>query len=91
MLDGPLCAHPEYYFSDGNFCVVAEQVVFRLYAGQWARRSKVLKNMLERPSDNPHNNGVPPILKECQHTIWVNGRVGANDIEGLCRYIYDDV
>jgi len=51
----------------------------------------VLKKMLERPSDNPHNTGVPPILRECQHTLWMDGRLGADDIEGLCRYIYDDV
>lgn len=91
MPEGPLRAHPEYYFRDGNFCIVAEQVVFRLYAGQWARRSSVLKSMLERPSDNPHNTGVLPILRECQHTLWVDGLLGANDIEGLCRYIYDDM
>ncbi len=51
----------------------------------------MLKSMLERPSNNPHNAGVPPILQECQHTLWVDGPVGANDIEALCRYIYDDM
>ena len=51
----------------------------------------MLKSMLEQPSDNPHNTDVLPILRECQHTLWVDGLLGANDIEGLCRYIYDDV
>jgi len=91
MTQDALRAHPEYYFRDGNFCIVAERVVFRLYAGQWARRSSVLKRMLERPSDNPHNTDVPPILRECQHTLWVGDLLGANDIEALCKYIYDDV
>jgi len=51
----------------------------------------VLKSMLERPSDDPHNTDVPAILRECQHTLWMDGRLGAHDIEALCRYTYDDV
>jgi hypothetical protein len=91
MTQAHLRAHSEYYFLDGNFCIVADGVVFRLYAGQWARRSSVLKRMLELPSDNPQNTGVPPILRECRHTLWMDERLGANDIEALCKYIYDDV
>jgi len=91
MTHGLLRAHPEYYFRDGNFCIVAEGVVFRLYAGQWARRSSVLRRMLDQPSDNLHNTGAPPLLRECQHTLWMDGRLAANDIESLCKYIYDDV
>ena len=42
--------HSDFYFDDGNICVIAEQTVFKIFKGLLAKQSSVFADMLALPT-----------------------------------------
>ncbi|KAG9017314.1 hypothetical protein FRB93_007428 [Tulasnella sp. JGI-2019a] len=74
----------DYYFSDGNICIVVEQVIFRVHQQPLARQSTVFRDMFAVP---PPKDGVESF--EGVAVVKLADKLG--EVRALLQFMHGDI